>query len=102
MDLQPRLRDAAGVPEGVGDPDPVADVARQLVDGVAGLEIGEAEAGQDVGATDDEDAEVHEVEEERLARRERGDQQDHREQEQLQASEHLGCPRGASVPFLAP
>ena len=76
MDLQPWLGDSARVPERVGDPDPVADVTRQLVDRVPGLQVGEPEPGEDVRASDDEHAEVDQVEEERLARRERGDHED--------------------------
>ena len=64
VDLQPGLRDAAAVAERVGHAHPVADVAVQLADGVAGLEIREAEADEDVRAADDEDAEVEQVEQE--------------------------------------
>ena len=46
VDLEPRLGDAARVPERVGHPDPVADVAVELADRVAGLEVGQAEAGR--------------------------------------------------------
>ena len=55
VDLEPRLRHPAGVAQRVGHPHPVADVAVQLADGVAGLEVGQAEPDQDVAAADDED-----------------------------------------------
>ena len=60
----------------------------QLIDGIAGLEVGEAEAGQDVRTADHEDAEVDEVEEEREAGRERRDHHDRAEHEELDSAQH--------------
>jgi hypothetical protein len=56
---------AARVPDRVGDAKLVADVAVDLADGIARLEIDKGEPRQDVRAADDEHAEVHEIEEER-------------------------------------
>ena len=40
VDLEPRLDQPAGVPQRVGDPQPIADVRAQLADRVPGLEVG--------------------------------------------------------------
>ena len=60
----------------------------QLVDRVAGLQVGEPEAGQDVRAADDEDREVDEIEEEVELGREGRDQQDRGDDEQLESADH--------------
>ena len=76
VDLEPQLRDAARVAQRVGHAQPVADVAVELADRVARLEVRQPEADQHVRAADDEDGEVEQVEEERQAGRERGDDED--------------------------
>ena len=90
------------VAQRVGHAHPVADVAVQLADRVAGLEVGQAEADEDVRPADDEDAEVEQVEQERLAGRERRDDQDRGDGQRLESSEHrrrrsrrVGRPVGA-------
>ena len=88
VDLEPRLRQPAGVAQGVRDPQLVADVALELADRVAGLEVGQPEPGQDIAAADDEEGQVEEVEQERQAGRERGDDQDDGEDEELDPADH--------------
>ena len=68
VDLQPGLRDPAAVAQRVGDPHLVADMAAQLADGIAGLEIRQSEADRHVRPTQDEDPEIEQVEEERPRR----------------------------------
>ena len=97
VDLQPELRDAARVAEGVGDPQAVPDVARELVDGVAGLQVGQPQAGQDVGAADDEDRQVDEIEEVVPAGRERGDDQHRPDEQELEPAASCRAGRGWAV-----
>ena len=58
------------------------------VQGVARLEIGQAEAAQEVGAADHEKDEVEQEEEEVGPRGERGHEQNGADEEDLQASQH--------------
>ena len=88
VDLEPRLRQQPGVPERVGDAQLVADVAVELADGVARLEIDEGEPRQDVRAADDEHAQVDEIEEERQAGRERRDDHDRGDDQELEPPDH--------------
>ena len=88
VDLEPELRQPAAVAERVGDPHPVADVAVELADRVAGLEVGQAQADEDVRAADDEDREVEQVEEERPAGRERGDDEEGGDEQELEPADH--------------
>jgi hypothetical protein len=90
VDLEPWLGQAAGVAQRVRHLEPIADVARHLADRVAGLEVSQTEAGQDVRAADDEDRQVDEVEEELPLRREGGDQEDPRDDDELEATDHGG------------
>ena len=92
VDLQPGLGDAAAVAQRVGDPDLVADVAVELAHRVAGLQVGQAEANQDVRAADDEDRQVEQVEQEGQRGRERRDHQDHGGDEQLELADHRADP----------
>ena len=69
----------------------------ELADGVPGLQVREAEANEDVRAADDEDGQVQEVEEEREAGRERGHDEDRREDEPLESSQHRGRSVGPGV-----
>ena len=48
VDLEPQLRNAAGVAQRVGHAQPVPDVAVELAHRVSRLEIGQAEPGQNV------------------------------------------------------
>src|SRR3954451_3614686 len=88
VDLEPELGQPACVAERVRDPELFADVAVELTDCVAGLEVRESEPRQDVAATVDEDREIDEVEEEREARRERRDEKDRGDDEELQSTKH--------------
>ncbi len=88
VDLEPRLRDATRVAERVRHPDLVADVAAQLAHRVAGLEIGQAEPGEDVRAADDDDRQVDEVEQEAEAGRKRSDEQNRRDEKELEPPQH--------------
>ena len=82
------LGEPAAVAQRVGDPHLVADVAVELAHRVARLEVGQAEADQDVRAADDQDRQVQQVEQERERRRERGHHQDHGGDEQLELADH--------------
>ena len=92
VDLEPQLRDPAGVAQRVGHAHPVADMAVQLADRVARLEIGQAEPDQDVRAADDQDREVEQVEQERQRRREGRDDEDDGDDEQLELADHRSAP----------
>jgi hypothetical protein len=86
---------AAAVAQCVGHTHPIADVAVQLADRVARLQVRQAEPYQHVRATDDEDPEVQQVEQEIPAGRERGDDEDRREGDGLETSKHpLTCGSG--------
>ncbi len=81
----------AAVAQRVGHPHPVADVAVELADRVARLEVGQPETDEDVRAADDEDRQVEQVEQERQAGRERGDDEDDGDDEQLELADHRGA-----------
>ncbi len=88
VDLQPRLRHPAAVAERVGHPHPVADMAVELADRVARLEVGQPEPDQDVRAADDQDRQVEQVEQERLAGRERAEDEHEGDDQQLELADH--------------
>ena len=82
----------AAVAERVRHAHPVTDVAVQLAHRVAGLEVRQAKPDEHVRPADDEDHEVEQVEEERLAGREGGNDQDRREDDRLEPSKHRAVP----------
>ena len=100
VDLEPELREPAAVAERVGDPHPVADMAVQLADRVPGLEVGQAQADQDVGAADDQDREVEQVEEVRKPGRERRDDEEGGDEQQLEPADHASRPPGSIRPTI--
>src|SRR3954471_19706958 len=60
----------------------------QPVEHVSSLEVGQAETGHDVRATDDQDAQVDEEEQKLGARRQCGDDDDQRDDDELYATNH--------------
>jgi hypothetical protein len=63
-------------------------MSMELADCVAGLEIGQAQANQNVRPTDDQDGEVQQVEQERERRREGREHEDRDGYDELELSDH--------------
>ena len=97
VDLEPDLGDAAPVTQGVGDPQLVADVAVELAHRIACLEVRQAHPHEDVTPADHQDRQVQQVEQEREPGRERGDDEDRRDNEDLQAADHAIRPPGSRL-----
>ena len=94
VDLQPELREPARAAQRVGRPELVADVRLELVHGVPGLEVGQADARDEVAPAQHEEAEVDEVEEEGRAGAERATTRAvDDDQERQAAEEDHGQPR---------
>jgi hypothetical protein len=92
VDLEPGLRQPAGIAQRVRDLELVPDVPEKLADRVPCLEVDQREARHDVAPADHEDTQVHEVEQEWQARRERRDQDDRGDGQDLQAADHAARP----------
>ena len=65
-------------------------MAVELADRVARLEVGQAEADEDIRAADHQDGEVEQVEQERFGRREGGDHEHDGDDKQLELADHPG------------
>src|ERR1035437_9596750 len=68
-----------------------------MIDAIARLQVGQPVSGQDVATPNGQEAEVNHVEEERQPTRERGNQEDDRNEQELEAPNH-----SATVPSLRP
>jgi hypothetical protein len=87
VDLQPELRDPARAAQGVGGPEHLTDVRLELVHGVPGLEVGEAEARHEVAPAQHSEPEVDQEEEEGGARAEGRHDEGRRDDQEWQAAE---------------
>jgi len=96
VDLEPQLREVRCVPERVREPQLVADVGVEGIQGVAGFEVTESDVGDEVAPPDDEEDEIDEVVEEGQTGRQRSDDDDARNGEELEAPEH-GCAPSRSL-----
>ena len=88
VNLQPELRQAAGVSHGVRGAEDVTCLGMDAIQDVPGFEVSEAEASHDVRTAHDEDREVHEEKQERGPRRQGSDEQDPGENDDLDAPQH--------------